>query len=64
MERFDELMMALMVIVCFIFFFGILLGAGSSNDFNWSAVFIITEVALGLLTIIGNLVFEFIKKKY
>ena len=63
MERFGELMMALMVIVCFIFFFGILLGAGSINGFNWPAAFIITEVALGLLTIIGNLVFESIKKK-
>lgn len=64
MERFGELMIALMVIVCFIFFFGILLGAGSSNDFNWPAIFIIAEVALGLLTIIGNLVFDFIKKKH
>lgn len=63
MERFGGLMIALMVIICFIFFFGILLGAGSSNDFNWPAMFIITEVALGLLTIIGNLVFDFIKKK-
>ena len=55
--------MALMVIVCFIFFFGILMSVGSIDSFNWPAAFIITEVALGLLTIIGNLVFEFIKKK-
>lgn len=64
MERFGELMIALMVIVCFIFFFGILLGAGSIDTFSWPAVFIITEVILGLLAIIGNLVFGFIKKKY
>lgn len=63
MERFSGIMMALMVIVCFIFFFGILLGAGSIDTFSWPAMFIITEVALGLLTIIGNLVFESIKKK-
>lgn len=64
MERFGELMVSLMAIVFFIFFFGLFLGAGSSNDFNWPAMFIITEIALGLLTIIGNLVFESIKKKY
>lgn len=64
MERFGELMMALMVNVFFIFIFGLLLGAGRIDSFSWPAVFIITEVALGLLTIIGNLVFESIKKKY
>ena len=64
MERFGGLMVILIYIAFFIFFFGLFLGACSSNDFNWPAAFIITEVALGLLTIIGNLVFEFIKKKY
>lgn len=51
MERFGGLMIALMVIICFIFFFGILLGAGSIDSFNWSAMFIITEVALSLLSL-------------
>jgi hypothetical protein len=51
-ERIREILTACMVIGVFVFFFGLLLGAGRLNTINWPGVFLIYEVGLGIVIIL------------
>ena len=51
-ERVIEILAACMVIGVFVFFFGILLGAGQLNTINWPGAFLIYEVGLSIVIVL------------
>ena len=55
-ERIGEILTAFMVIGVFVFFFGILMGAGRLNTINWPAMFLIYEVGLGIVIILLGII--------
>lgn len=55
-ERIREILAACMVIGVFVFFFGLLMGAGRLNTINWPGVFLIYEVGLGVVIILLGII--------
>lgn len=60
-ERIGETLLTCMIIFAFIWFFGFFFGAGKLDW--WASMLIVSEVAFGLLFIIGGIIVEMIKRR-
>lgn len=60
-ERIGEIALTCMIIFIFIWFGGFFLGAGKLDW--WASMLLISEVAFGLLFIIGGIIAETLKRK-
>ena len=59
-ERIGEISLVCMIIIAFIWFIGFFFGAGKLDW--WAGMLLISEVAFGLLFIIGGIIVEMLKR--
>lgn len=60
-ERIGEISLACMIIIAFIWFIGFFFDAGKLDW--WASMLIVSEVAFGLLFIIGGIISEILKRR-